>query len=745
MANRVVVMGQCFIIDGTAAVAEAGRLIADATINVTDPGGTGTFDIYVASGTTCVITDGTSACDVTGNTLNPGKTTVTITGTGTLTFDITIGVAANTNDANTWADTSGGVSGFSPPSSSTPMLADALSFTAGSQVLTVNATANTLDLDFTGSLNTPTLAGASELKLYGSLTFISAMNRTYSGNMVTWGAGAQTLTLAGRGIFTLHIYSSNVIFADTVVINDTLRIYKGTLNTNGQTVTVPWFNNTGSTDAHVLTMGNSIINVGGGVVLSTGGLTVTANTATINVSGTGAGAFGNADYNGASFNFNGTAHVLSGSPTGINILTRNGTATKTDTLTLTSGDNITCTTFAPIGNSSTNRVLVQSSVLGTAATITATNWTGANACDLMDITSTNAVDLSGAAAYSGDCGGNTNITFTAASAQTSTSTASWATAAGWSGRVPLPQDDVTCSHSKTVDMPRFGRDITFTGTPTIYVPNGYKSFGSVAASSGTVFTASAYWELRGRGAHTIDIQCNYDNGFNIYAVDGSYTFSSNLSGTGNSNAIILNNGELYFNGKDITTGLLAYTGASLRTLNLGSGTITLGRADATTKVNAGNIANLTFDAGTSTIILTNSTANAQTFAGGGLTYNNVTVEGAGNYALTVTGNNTFNTFKVDASEAVKRVNYTDGSTQTVGKFTRNPGTKIITLRGTGVAGWAITKSDSVPLDLDYMDIDYSTASPVSTFYAGVHSVDGGHNTAWEFAESPLAGDFFGFF
>lgn len=71
------------------------------------------------------------------------------------------------------------------------------------------------------------------------------------------------------------------------------------------------------------------------------------------------------------------------------------------------------------------------------------------------------------------------------------------------------------------------------------------------------------------------------------------------------------------------------------------------------------------------------------FAGGGLTYNNIQVAGAGEYALTVTGNNTFNEFKVDASLADKTIKFTDGTTQTIYETILDAGANAITLTKTG--------------------------------------------------------------
>jgi len=99
-----------------------------------------------------------------------------------------------------------------------------------------------------------------------------------------------------------------------------------------------------------------------------------------------------------------------------------------------------------------------------------------------------------------------------------------------------------------------------------------------------------------------------------------------------------------------------------------------------------------------------------TFAGANGTYGNLTMEGTGNYPLTITGDNTFDIIHIDASEAAKTIKFTDGSTQSVNGMTRDAGTNIITLTGTGTAGWNIAMLSSGAVSLDYMDISYSTAT-----------------------------------
>jgi hypothetical protein len=99
------------------------------------------------------------------------------------------------------------------------------------------------------------------------------------------------------------------------------------------------------------------------------------------------------------------------------------------------------------------------------------------------------------------------------------------------------------------------------------------------------------------------------------------------------------------------TAQFSISGAGTRTLHLGSGTFTLNPTGGNnTPWFAATTTGLTFDAGTSTFALVSSQASVSnhTFAGGGLSYQNLTfsVSGAPQVPFNVTGTNTFNNIAV---------------------------------------------------------------------------------------------------
>jgi hypothetical protein len=710
---RYFVMGQVFVVDGAHINSDLDGRWATAgnkTINLTDDGTHGTFDVYMASGASGTLTGASLTTNPT--TLVAGVNNVGVSGSGAVVLALTLGTAANWTAHSSWSATSGGACSSTDPTSADSVYFDANSFTAASQILTVDATANCLNMDWTGALNTPTLAGTNVINIYGNYTGIAGM--IYSGtNQFLFGASSGNFTITSGATVVAFKFGLN---ASSSTANYTLLdqftggtvsffVKSGTLTTGNFNITCASFYDSASAAAKTLALGTSVITCTS-VDFAAATPTVTG-AHTINVSGTGT-FYGGGATGWATVNLNGTSHVVSGSNTFVNLTRQNTvTAVKTDTLTLTSGTTQTVTgVCALIGNSVTNRLLVQSSTLGTAATIHATAWTGTLNTDFMDITSTDAIDLPAtmAADSFGDCGGNTGITFTTSAAQTSASTDTWSTAAKWTSRVPLPQDDVTCSHNTTVDMPRIGRSITITGTPVISLSNGISNYGSFTLVSGMTYTTNSnYNYLRGRVAGL-----TFTSGgkniivINVSAPSGTYTLQDATS---------------------ISGGFVQTVG----TFNDGGQTITNSATGTKWSITGGTYV------ATGTIILTNTGALTYTFTGGSQTYNNVTVQGAGAYALTISGNNTFNTFTVDRSVAAKTLTLTAGSNQQVADFVcTTSGTRVLTINSTGAAA-TLTKTGGGTIGpIDYLTISNNTGAPANTWhYTKATATVGANVVGWE--------------
>ena len=161
-------------------------------------------------------------------------------------------------------------------------------------------------------------------------------------------------------------------------------------------------------------------------------------------------------------------------------------------------------------------------------------------------------------------------------------------------------------------------------------------------------------------------------------------------------------------------------------LTLGSSVITLSGSG----LNASTATNLTVNAGTSTIILSNI---SPTFAGNGQTYNNVELTGStGGGTFNISGNNTFNSFTISRTAAVT-VKFTDGTTNTATNWAiaGTPG-NVITLTNTASTTQAtLIKAGGGSVTVDYANISWINATPSFTWFA-TNSTDSGNNTGLTF-------------
>lgn len=450
-------------------------------------------------------------------------------------------------------------------------------------------------------------------------------------------------------------------------------------------------------------------------------------------------------------------------------------ANKTRTLTLSG--NVSFAAAANIqANSVTNRLLIQSSLPGTTRTLTSTSaGTFANV-DFMDVAAAGVTPFTGTSL--GDCLGNSNITFTAAAPQywrtTTTGTKTWSTAANWflgtngtggAGRVPLPQDNAifdassigAASTTVSGDMPRLGKDITWTGvtnTPTWQSSVGWSSYGSVTLVSGMTFNCYNGWVFQGRGSHTITSAgktFGTSIGWNAYG--GTYTLADAAIF---STFASLGYGTLTATG-NVTIGTsLGMSAGTPWNLNMGSGTWTLPSmyvntgSSSTVNCNSAIIvftgagmavlqAAVTWNAGTSLLKYTDSSSTTKTLAvtGAGKTFNSVWLSGAGSGSFNFTGSNIINDFKIDGG--AKTIKFTAATNTTVASMTGFEGNVATFDTVSGAGTFTITKTGGGVVRMRGANVTRSTAMPANTFYAGATGVDGGSNTNWLFQDAPSEG------
>ncbi len=174
---------------------------------------------------------------------------------------------------------------------------------------------------------------------------------------------------------------------------------------------------------------------------------------------------------------------------------------------------------------------------------------------------------------------------------------------------------------------------------------------------------------------------------------GSLTLSNPLTASG---AVTLTQGTLNTNGQACTMASLGASNSNVRTLSLGTSTITLTSSGTVFTVATGT--NLTLNATASTIVMTDTSASNKTFGGGGKPYNTLSITTGGSGTITINGSNTFNNLIT-----------TGGSTKTI--------------------RFAAGKSD-------YLSLQDSAAAGGAVYYAGSHSTSVSGNSGWTFADAP---------
>lgn len=577
------------------------------------------------------------------------------------------------------------------------------------------------------------------------ITFVSTSATQQDVNFDAKATGNVTYNATSNGSWILSSAHST---ASTALVTLT----KGTLNLNGQTLSIGGFNSSNA-NTRVLTLGAADISINSTLTWNLGtvtGLTFSGASSTIRLTATSINVSGGGQtYGTMIFNNCGSSGSQLSQANTIGTLTITGTAVKTDIMIFNANQTITAN-FNVNGNSVINRVFLTGSTtaaIGSQKTVTNTvttmNWTN---CDIRDIALTVAYNASGVTGGSGDCGGNSNITFTTPATQTATGTTSftWSTH-GWTTRVPLPQDDVVINNSfvagqtVTSDMPRSGRSVSFAGcsgspnwTWSVLLPTIYGSLNTTGV--GTHTSGGNTFIFEGRAAFTWTTGgVVYTGGFTIQMVGGTMTLTDNLS-MNNTSVFTLNNGTFNAAGFNVTARRVSITGTPTRALTMGSGTWTLISASAEAVWNATTVTGLTLTSTGSTILISDTgAATNKSFIGGGLTYNNLTVSSTSTGIMDFTGSNTFGVFTINAPRTVR---FTAGTTTTVSSFVAMGASgNVITISSITAATHTLSDASGTN-SADWLNLTNSIAGGGAAWYAGANSVDNGGNSGWIFAAGP---------
>jgi hypothetical protein len=255
-------------------------------------------------------------------------------------------------------------------------------------------------------------------------------------------------------------------------------------------------------------------------------------------------------------------------------------------------------------------------------------------------------------------------------------------------------------------------DVDFTGFSGTLGSNSNTFFGNVTLSpTMTVIGGSTTWTFSATSSKTIATAgVMIDRHFTFDGVGGSWTLNGNLvidSPTGTlKKTMTLTNGTFNANNFNVTVGQFSSSNSNTRTLTMGSGTWTFRGAGTIwdTSVTTG----LTFNVGTSSLIVSSSNADPsfspadRIFNGGGLTFNGLTyndpnVPGT----LFITGSNTFSGgLNIGSGRSLVMPS---GQTNTVSSFSAT-GTNNGFWYSPGLAGSYVSSPDSPTLTISG-DID----------------------------------------
>lgn len=302
----------------------------------------------------------------------------------------------------------------------------------------------------------------------------------------------------------------------------------------------------------------------------------------------------------------------------------------------------------------------------------------------------------------------------------------WALTSGGAGgqAVPTASDDVyfdAASGAVTVTVSATGTalNLNFTGfTGTLAGSSVLSVFGSLTLSSGMGWTQTGDISLQATsGSYTIT-----SNGRSITSANlrvgnnggaATWTLQDALSSTG---IILVINGTFTTNNYAVTALSLSSNNSNVRTINLGSSTVTLSTANNSIQFTTQT--NLTFNAGTSSIVLTNNSGGLT--VGTGVTFYDVSWTATAISAPFIQGANTFNNLSVAGRTTAGIANLRIDANQTInGTLTLSAGTNA-TMR-------TFVRSDTIGTtrtltcaavasltDIDFRDITIAgAAAPVS--------------------------------
>ena len=586
----------------------------------------------------------------------------------------------NTTSTTNWSASSGGASGASVPTAADNVIFDQ----AGTYTVTCTGTLTCLDI--TVSAGTVTISGTGNLNISGSMSLVSA---------TVWGITTTnfTATTTGKTVTTNGVFLINIVnftgtgggwtLGSALSVGNALSITAGTFNTANYNISA-FRLGTDGTVARTINLGSSTVSLSSGNSAGSGpisfvtntNLTFNPGTSQINITA----STGNPGFAGGGFTFYNVAFTGTG---GIVLISDANTF---NNLSITGPSfGVRYVTFSvPItvngvlsttGTAGNRRVMLSTANYGMTLPITVNSTPSLIDVDLRDVSVIGtAAPISGTRL--GDLGGCSGITFS------TPKTVYWNQAIGgnWSGTnwalsaggavsddyFPLEQDTATFVNTGlntsasvtidvaypigTVDMSGRTNAMTLaTSTTAVGVYGDWKN------GTGTALSGTGVITFGGRNTQTITSAGKaFTQPITIDSYGGIVQLADALVTT--VSTITVTNGTFDTQGYAVTASTLSSSNSNVRTINLGASTLTLGGLPAILMTTT---TNLTFNAGTSSVVQTGS-PTSQSFSAPGLTWYNMSFTSTSpNTGWTISGPNTFNnlSFAAPASESISSLTF----------------------------------------------------------------------------------------
>lgn len=648
----------------------------------------------------------------------------------------------DTTTTTNWSATSGGAGGASAPTSADDVIFDANS-NVGTTAFTVTmgATANCLSFSTGGAggaldaVMTLSLGATSVLNVYGSFT-LPATNLTWT---ATSGATLQfaatttgnTITTNGVNMLASYVYVTGVGGSWTLgsawTSTQGFVVLSGTFDTGNYNLTCNAFISNG-TSTRALTLGSSTVTASNGAnsfTFTSTGLTFNAGTSTLVVSAGGAFTGAGLTFYNVSFTSTTIGVTITGANTYNNMTFAARTGAGYTSIIITGNQTINGTLTIPVTSNPILRTIFLASTYGTPITITAA-VVSLGDVDFRDITGAGAASWTGTRI--GDLGGNSGITFTTAKtvywnlagSTNLTQQTGWATTPTGTPSVnnaPLPQDTAAITDTNPASgasLSTFGYyygtlDFSARTLPLTFVTGLYQvNFSKdLILSAAITVTGTQYLNFVGRGGTQTITSAGVPFTQNLTAqnIGGTVQHADAFVTTQVISAIY----GTYASNYNLTCLGFSSPYTTTRAITFGGNVISLTGTGLVW--NTATTTGLTLSAGTSTISLTDNSATARSFSGGGLTYWNLQSAGTtGGSALTLIGNNTFNAISSNKTVA-HSILFTAGSTTTLSDFVVSGSAgNLVTISSPTAAFHTLVKVGASNVSCNYLNISYSHAS-----------------------------------